>query len=50
MASSPSNHRACGMQSFKLDGWLDAWMRKRARSMNEKLSVAGDEARGGGLI
>lgn len=46
MARGLSDHGACGMQSFK----LDAWLHKQAMSMNEKLRVAGDEARGGGLI
>lgn len=50
MTSGLSNHRACGMQSFKLDGWLDACMQNPAVSMNEKLREAGDVARGGGLI
>lgn len=47
MASRLGNHSV--WQAVMPDGWLGAWMRKRAMNMNEKLRLAADGARGGGL-
>lgn len=43
MASGLGNHESM-RQAVMLDGWLGAWMHKRAMNMNEKLTLAVDGA------